>query len=94
MLFRSCYALGMNFLLGLIGTSFVKRLCFVWGMEILLGVALFLLPWIGFPNSGFGEVFSRIDGSIGIIVVCGLVFVAMCADGVIMHEARSYGRRR
>lgn len=90
--FCFCYAFGMNFLLGLFGTSFLKRLCFVWGMEILLGIALFLLPWLGFPNSSFSEVFARVDGSIGIVVVCGLVFLAMCADGAIMHYAQSYGR--
>ncbi len=82
----------MMFLLGILGTSFLKRLCFVWGFEILLGIALFLLPWIGFPNSSFGEVFSRVDGSIGIIVVCGLVFLAMCADGAIMYAVRRYER--
>ena len=79
------YAIGMMFLLGVLGTSFLKRLCFVWGMIILLGIALFLLPWVGFPNSSFGEVFSRVAGSIGIIVVCGLAFLAMCADGGIMY---------
>ncbi|MDE7107373.1 MAG: DUF3592 domain-containing protein [Clostridiales bacterium] len=90
--FCFCYAFGMNFLLGMIGTSFKKRLCFVWGLEISLGIALFLLPWIGFPNSGFGEVFARVEGSIGIIVVCGLVLLAMSADGAIMHYVRSYER--
>lgn len=82
--FCFAYAIGMMFLLGALGTSFLKRLCFVWGMIILLGIALFLLPWIGFPNSSFGEVFSRMDGAVGIIVVCGLAFLAMCADGAIM----------
>ncbi|MDE5563324.1 MAG: DUF3592 domain-containing protein [Clostridiales bacterium] len=83
--FCFAYAIGMMFLLGALGTSFLKRLCFVWGMIILLGIALFLLPWVGFPNSSFGEVFSRMDGAVGIIVVCGLAFLAMCADGAIMY---------
>lgn len=90
--FCFAYALGMNFLLGALGTSFLKRLCFVWGFEILLGIALFLLPWIGFPNSSFGEVFSRVDGSIGIIVICGMAFLAMCVDGGIMYYARKLER--
>ncbi|MDE6618169.1 MAG: DUF3592 domain-containing protein [Clostridiales bacterium] len=83
--FCFAYAIGMMLLLGALGTSFLKRLCFVWGMIIVLGIALFLLPWIGFPNSSFGEVFSRMDGAVGIIVVCGLAFLAMCADGAIMY---------
>ncbi|MDE6028721.1 MAG: DUF3592 domain-containing protein [Clostridiales bacterium] len=92
--FCFAYALGMNFLLGLFGTSFLKRVCFVWGMIILLGIALFLLPWIGFPNSSFGEVFSRVDGSVGILVVCGLAFLAMCVDGALMYHVRKLERGR
>ena len=92
--FCFCYTFGMNFLLSFFGTSFLKRLCFVWGFEILLGIALFLLPWIGFPNSSFGEVLSRVEGSIGIIVVCGLVFLAMCFDGGIMYHVRKLERGR
>ena len=39
------YAAGMNILLSMKGTSFKKRLLFVWGVEILLGVAFLLLFW-------------------------------------------------
>lgn len=89
-IFCFCYAIGMNMLFGIIGNSLKKRFMFIWGIEILLGIALFLLPWLGIPNSSFGEVFARIDGSIGIIVVCGLALLATVVDGAIAYEVRSY----
>lgn len=91
--FCATYAAGMNILLkekG--GSSFIKRLLCVWGAEILLGVAVLLLFWLGLPNSGFGEVFTRIDGAVGIIVVLGLVVTVIGIDGIITSVNRNYPR--
>ncbi|MDE6690962.1 MAG: DUF3592 domain-containing protein [Clostridia bacterium] len=62
------YAAGMNLLLSIKRTTFAKRCIFAWGMEILLGVVFLLLFWLGLPHSGFGEVFVRIKGAVGVTV--------------------------
>ena len=80
------YAVGMNLLLSIKGTSYKKRLLFVWGIEILLGVAFVLLCWLGLPHSSFGEIFVRIEGAVGITVVSGLVLCAALLDGIITRK--------
>ena len=83
------YSAGMNCLLSLKGSSFKKRLTFAWGAELLLGAMVLLLFWLGLPNSGFGEVFLRIKGAIGVTVISGLVLCVAALDGVITHRLRS-----
>lgn len=85
------YAAGMNILLkekG--GSSFIKRLLCVWGAEILLGVAVLLLFWLSLPNSGFGEVFARINGAHGIVAVIGFVVAVIGVDGIITSINKDY----
>ncbi len=84
------YAAGMNIFLASKGSSFIKRFLFIWGAEILLGVSVLLLLWTGMPNSGFGEVFARNSGAIGIAIVCGLPLLAVLVDGVITLKLRPY----
>ena len=74
------YSVGMNFVLSIKGSSIFKRLLFVWGILILLGIAFLLLFWLGLPNSGFGEIFARIEGAVGVTVVSGLVLLAFLTD--------------
>lgn len=84
------YAVGMNMLLSLNNnSSFKKRFLFVWGMEILLVIIFLLLFWLGLPNSGFGEVFVRIDGAIGACVILGLVVAVTLLDGFLTYKLRS-----
>lgn len=84
------YAAGMNIFLASKGSSFIKRFLFIWGAEILLGVSVVLLLWTGMPHSGFGEVFARNSGAIGITIVCGLSLLAALVDGVITLKLRPY----
>ena len=84
------YAAGMNIFLASKGSSFIKRFLFIWGAEILLGIAIILLFWTGMPRSGFGEVFVRNSGTIGVAVVCGLMLLATLADGLITLKLRPY----
>ena len=84
------YAAGMNIFLASKGSSFIKRFLFIWGAEILLGVSVMLLFWTGMPHSGFGEVFARNSGAIGVTVVCGLVLLATLVDGAITLKVRPY----
>ncbi len=84
------YAAGMNIFLASKGSSFIKRFLFIWGAEILLGVSVVLLLWTGMPHSGFGEVFARNSGAIGITIVCGLPLLAALVDGVITLKLRPY----
>ena len=80
----------MNMLLSLNNnSSFKKRFLFVWGMEILLIIIFLLLFWLGLPNSGFGEVFVRIDGAIGACVILGLVVAVTLFDGFLTYKLRS-----
>lgn len=90
--FCALYAVGMNLALCVKGTSFLKRLLFVWGVEVLFCVAFLLLFWLGLPNSGFGEVFVRVKGAVGMIVIGGLVLLATLIDGVIAYNLRQYRR--
>lgn len=83
------YSAGMNILLSIKGSSFKKRLAFVWGIEILLGIAFILLFWLGLPNNGFGAVFVRIQGAVGIAVISQLVLLATLLDGIITYKLRS-----
>ncbi|MBD5131067.1 MAG: DUF3592 domain-containing protein [Clostridiales bacterium] len=93
--FSVTFAAGMNILVGNYGTTFLKRLLFVWGAEILLGIIVLLLFWIGLPNSGFGEVFTRINGAIGVTVISGLVLLIALIDGIVTHHLHSkYGDRK
>lgn len=84
------YAAGMNIFLASKGSSFIKRFLFIWGAEILLGAAIVLLFWTGMPRSGFGEVFARNSGAIGVTVVCGLMLLATVVDGIITLKLRPY----
>lgn len=83
------YSVGKNLLLSITVNTFNKRLAFVWGIEILLGVAFLLLFWVGLPYSGFGEVFVRIQGAVGVTVVLGLVLCAVLIDGIITCRLKS-----
>ena len=74
------YATGMNILLSIKGSSIKKRLLFVWGVEFLLGITFLLLFWLGLPHSGFGEVFVRIEGVVGVTVILGLVLFVTLLD--------------
>lgn len=82
------YAAGMNLLLSVKGSSFKKRLLCAWGVEVLLAVAFILLFWLGLPNSGFVEVFKRINGAVGLAVICQLVLIATLLDGVISFKVK------
>ncbi len=84
------YSAGMLICLYRKGNSFIKRLFLIWGAEIVLGVAILLMFWSGIPNSGFGEIFSRISGSIGVVVGCGLVLLATLVDSIITLKLRPY----
>ncbi|MDE7163343.1 MAG: DUF3592 domain-containing protein [Clostridia bacterium] len=83
------YAAGMNLLVSIKRSTFKKRFIFVWGMEILLGIVFLLLFWLGLPNSGFGEVFVRINGAIGVTVVSCLVLCVTLLDGIITYKLNS-----
>lgn len=83
------YAVGMNLFLSTKGSSFKKRFAFVWGVDMLLGIAFLLLFRLGLPSSGFGEVFTRIEGAVGVTVVTGLVVLAASLDGLITRKLRS-----
>ena len=78
----------MNILLSIKGSSFKKRLLFVWGVEILLGITFLMLFGLGLPNSGFGEVFARTEGAIGLTVVCGIVLCFTLIDGIITYKTK------
>lgn len=82
------YAAGMNILLSLKGSTFGKRLLFVWGAEILLGITFILLFWLGLPHSGFSEVFARIKGATGLAVISQLVMFVALLDGLITCKLR------
>ena len=83
------YGAGMNLLVSIKGSTFKKRCIFVWGMEILLGILFLLLFWLGLPHSGFGEVFTRIEGAIGVTVVSCLVLCVTFIDGIITYKLNS-----
>lgn len=70
--------------------TFKQRVLRVWGTEVLLCVVFLLLFWIGLPNSGFGTVFTRIDGAVGVTVICGLILLATSIDGIVTYKLRSY----
>ncbi len=80
------YSAGMNLLLSMKRSTFKKRCVFAWGMEILLGTVVLLLFWLGLPHSGFGEVFLRIKGAVGVTVVCGMVLCVTLLDGIITRK--------
>ncbi len=84
------YAVSVNIFLARKGSSFKKRLFIVWGAELLLGISILLLLWSGTSHCGFGEAIVRNKGSIGVIVICGLVLLATLADAVITFKVRSY----
>lgn len=86
------YSAGMNFFLSLKGTSFKKRLAFVWGIEVLLGTMFLLLFWLGLPKSGFDEVFTRIEGAVGVTVITGFVLFATILDAIISCKLRPINR--
>ena len=80
----------MNILLSGFGRStFKKRFLFAWGVDILLSIVFLLLFWLGLPNSGFGEVFTRIRGAVGVTVVMGLVVLVMSFDALLTGILRS-----
>lgn len=83
------YAAGMLSLLSNIGTSFGKRFLFVWGALIALAAVILILFWLGLPHSGFGEVFRRINGAVGIAVVSQLVLFAAIVDAALSHKSGS-----
>ena len=87
------YSAGMLSLLSNIGTSFGKRFLFVWGALIALAAVMVLLFWLGLPGSGFGEVFRRINGAVGIAVVSQLVLFAAIVDFALTHKFGSKKRR-
>lgn len=88
------YAAGMNILLARKGSSFKKRFLIVWGLELLLGITILLSFWAGMPHCDFGEVLVRNSGTIGLIVICGLVLLATLVDAVITFKVRSYMSKR
>ncbi len=79
------YAAAVNILLGTKRSSFKKRLLFSWGVDILLGVVFMLLFWLGLPQSGFGEVFTRFGGAVGVTVVTGMMALAALLDGILTY---------
>ncbi|MDE7372944.1 MAG: DUF3592 domain-containing protein [Clostridia bacterium] len=83
------YSVGMNILLSIGRNTFKKRLFFVWGVVILLGILFLLLFWLGLPNSGFGEVFARIEGAIGLTVISALALLVVFLDGIITLKLNS-----
>lgn len=86
--FCATYAAGMNILLSIKGNSLKKRLLFVWGVEIILGIAFLLLSWLGLPKSGFGELFTRTEGAVGLTVILGLVMCVTLLDGIITYKTK------
>lgn len=86
--FCVAYACGMNVLLSIKGNTIKKRLLYVWGVEIILGIATLLLFWLGLPHSGFNEVFVYIKGAIGISVILGLVLCTILLDVIITQKLR------
>ena len=83
------YSAGMNIFLSIKGSTFKKRLLFVWGIVILLGITFLLLFWLGLPNGDFGEVFARIEGAIGVTVISGLALLVALLDGIITYKLHS-----
>ncbi len=83
------FAAGMNILLSIKENTLKKRFLFVWGIEILLGIVFLLLFWLGLPHSGFGDIFVRFEGAVGVTVVCGLVLCITLLDGVITYKIHS-----
>ena len=86
--FCATYSAGMNIFISIKGSSLKKRFLFVWGVEILLGIAVVLSFWTGLPFSGFGAVFLRIRGAIGVTVVTGLVALVSLLDLIITRKLR------
>lgn len=84
--FCVAYSVGMNLLLSSKCSSFKKRCLFVWGIEVLLGTVFLLLFWLGLPHSGFGEVFVRIEGAVGVTVVTGIVLCVALIDGLLTKK--------
>ncbi len=84
------YSAGMNLLLSIKRSTFKKRCFFAWGMQILLGTVFLLLFWLGLPHGGFGEVFLRIKGAVGVTVVCGMVLCVTLLDGIITRKLKKY----
>ena len=84
--FCATYSAGMNIFISIKGSSFKRRFLFVWGAEILLGIAVVLSFWAGLPFSGFGAVFLRIRGAIGVTVVTGLVALVSLLDLIITRK--------
>ena len=80
------YALGVALLLQERESSYKKRVLYIWLPAFICCVAAVLMFWIGLPNSGFGEVFSRIDGAVGFTVSGGLVLLAAGLDGIISKK--------
>ena len=73
--------------------TFTKRFLRVWGVEVALCVVFLLLFWIGLPNSGFGAVFTRVDGAVGITVICGLILLCTTIDGIVTYKLHSHRYR-
>lgn len=84
--FCATYAAGMNIFISIKGSSLKRRFLFVWGVEILLGIAVVLSFWAGLPFSGFGAVFLRIRGAIGVSAVTGLVALISLLDLIITRK--------
>lgn len=86
------YAAGMNILLSNTakGTSFRKRLLCAWGVELLLAMAFLLMFWLGLPRSGFAEVFTRIQGAVGLAVISQIVLIVTVIDGLLTLVNRRY----
>ena len=84
--FCLAYAAGMNFLLSLKTSTYKKRFLFTWGIEFLIGIAFILLFWLGLPHSGFGEVFIRVRGAVGITVILGLIMMACIINGIVTYK--------
>lgn len=82
------YAAGTNLLLSINGNTYIKRLLFVWGAEILLGIAFLLLCWLGLPHSDFREIFVRIEGAVGVCVICQAVLIIALLDVLFSNILR------
>lgn len=82
------YSAGMNIFLSIKGSTYKKRLLFVWGILIVLGVAFLLLFWLGLPYSEFSEVFARIEGAVGVTVICGIVLLVALLDVILSKILR------
>lgn len=80
------YALGVSLLLQERESSYKKRVLCIWLPAFVCCVAAVLMFWIGLPHSGFGEVFSRIEGVVGFTVSGGLALFAAGLDGVVSRR--------